>query len=278
MGEDWLCYGNRVWVYFKNEESSAKPVFKDPYGNESGITFIRVDDTVRSIPESPDGTVQPYSWIITDIDVHAKEDYLLEKLQYAKENVGQTQVFCDWEATEYVADYVYTDPFNAHVTYYQWSGSAGEEVTDQMSQQRDQWLWKNYDGKYGLYNNEPEIGTAKRQDYLAGRLSSEWRDASHNGTKDKRAYATDVKLTGGSDASADAPTAYPSTQTVELDGRQVEFQMYALKDANGNPTNYIKVRDLGFNVGWSMDRDMFSVTGSARGLDCSGHFVIFYII
>lgn len=197
MGEDWLCYGNRVWVYFKNEESSAKPVFKDPYGNESGITFIRVDDTVRSIPESPDGTVQPYSWIITDIDIHAKEGYLLEKLQYAKENVGQTQVFCDWEATEYVADYVYTDPFNAHVTYYQWIGSAGEEVTDQMSQQRDQWLWKNYDGKYGLYNNEPEIGTAKRQDYLTGRLSSEWRDASHNGTKDKRAYAWTIPCMRG---------------------------------------------------------------------------------
>ena len=40
------------------------------------------------------------------------------------------------------------------------------------------------------------------------------------------------------------PIAYPSTQTVELDGKKVEFQMYALKDAAGNPTNYVKVRDL----------------------------------
>ena len=39
-------------------------------------------------------------------------------------------------------------------------------------------------------------------------------------------------------------TAYPSTQTVDIDGRKVEFQMYALKDANGYPTNYIKARDL----------------------------------
>lgn len=41
-----------------------------------------------------------------------------------------------------------------------------------------------------------------------------------------------------------AGTAYPSTQTVDLDGKQMEFQMYALKDDNGNPTNYVKVRDL----------------------------------
>lgn len=51
-------------------------------------------------------------------------------------------------------------------------------------------------------------------------------------------------------------TAYPSTQTVEVDGKAVEFQMYALKDENGNDTNYIKLRDLAavlnsFDVGWN---------------------------
>lgn len=55
-------------------------------------------------------------------------------------------------------------------------------------------------------------------------------------------------------------TAYPSTQTVDLDGKKVEFQMYALKDQNGNPTNYVKVRDLAlalsgtkaqFSVDWN---------------------------
>ena len=39
-------------------------------------------------------------------------------------------------------------------------------------------------------------------------------------------------------------TAHPSTQVVEIDGNQVTFEMYALLDGNGNPTNYIKVRDL----------------------------------
>ncbi len=54
-------------------------------------------------------------------------------------------------------------------------------------------------------------------------------------------------------------TAYASTQSVNVDGKAVEFQMYALKDAAGNATNYIKLRDLAgilngtaaqFNVGW----------------------------
>ena len=41
------------------------------------------------------------------------------------------------------------------------------------------------------------------------------------------------------------PRAVPrsaSTQTVTVDGKAVEFQMYALKDANGNDTNYVKLR------------------------------------
>ncbi len=54
--------------------------------------------------------------------------------------------------------------------------------------------------------------------------------------------------------------AYASTQTVTIDGKATEFQMYAIKDANGNDTNYVKVRDVAlaldgtaaqFNVGWN---------------------------
>ncbi|MGN1001188.1 MAG: WG repeat-containing protein [Oscillospiraceae bacterium] len=54
-------------------------------------------------------------------------------------------------------------------------------------------------------------------------------------------------------------TAYASTQTVTIDGRPVELQAYALKDENGNPTNYVKLRDVAyalnntaaqFEVGW----------------------------
>ena len=31
---------------------------------------------------------------------------------------------------------------------------------------------------------------------------------------------------------------------VTVDGKAAEFQMYALVDANGNGTNYIKLRDM----------------------------------
>ena len=57
-----------------------------------------------------------------------------------------------------------------------------------------------------------------------------------------------------------ASTAYASTQKVLVDGKSVEFQCYALKDAKGNDTNYIKLRDIAsilngtavqFAVGWN---------------------------
>ncbi len=57
-----------------------------------------------------------------------------------------------------------------------------------------------------------------------------------------------------------AQLAYASTQTVTVDGKAVKFEMYALKDAKGNDTNYIKLRDLAytlngtpgqFEVGWN---------------------------
>ena len=41
-------------------------------------------------------------------------------------------------------------------------------------------------------------------------------------------------------------TAYVSNQTVTVDGRPVQFQMYALKNANGDLTNYIKLRDMAY--------------------------------
>ena len=38
--------------------------------------------------------------------------------------------------------------------------------------------------------------------------------------------------------------AYASSQAVLVDGSAVQFPCYALKDENGNDTNYIKLRDL----------------------------------
>lgn len=44
----------------------------------------------------------------------------------------------------------------------------------------------------------------------------------------------------------DSGIAHPSTQIVNIDGNKATFEMYALLDSEGNPTNYIKVRDLAF--------------------------------
>lgn len=274
--------------------AAGDPLARESTENRTDQTFDNI--TVRSIPESPDGTVQPYSWVITEMDVHAKEGYLLTSLESAKKKVGTVEAFNRYEALGLVADLEYRDPFNVHVTFYQWIGPAkGEKLTDQMKEQAYQWR-----GDHGGYYNDTyvEVGTGKLRDYLAPRLSSDGKRVDDTGNfHDLRAYAYSVpSMASGSDKwarvadvvtilddhaetkfpgavgqwylirqgakvgyipaayvesavtpgviGADTLTAYPSTQTVDLDGREVEFQMYALKDANGNLTNYIKVRDL----------------------------------
>ena len=66
--------------------------------------------------------------------------------------------------------------------------------------------------------------------------------------------------------------AYASTQKVDVDGRQVTFQMYALRDSSGNDTNYVKLRDVAFaltgtdarfNVEWSAQRGIYVPPGLA---------------
>jgi hypothetical protein len=62
------------------------------------------------------------------------------------------------------------------------------------------------------------------------------------------------------DPTANSKIAYAGSSTVLVDGKSVTFDMYALLDANGNPTNYVKLRDIAhildgtaaqFNVGWN---------------------------
>ena len=69
-----------------------------------------------------------------------------------------------------------------------------------------------------------------------------------------------------------AELARASTQSVEVDGTPVEFQMYALVDENGNGTNYIKLRDMAyvlngtkaqFSVGYDNATKTISVAGGA---------------
>lgn len=78
---------------------------------------------------------------------------------------------------------------------------------------------------------------------------------------------------GSTDVPTPTPTpktAYANTQTVLLDGKSVEFQTYALKNANGGLTNYIKLQDLAyylngtnaqFSVDWNAAQGILLTTG-----------------
>jgi len=68
----------------------------------------------------------------------------------------------------------------------------------------------------------------------------------------------------------EAGTAYASPQTILVDGQAVELQMYALKDENGDLTNYVKLRDVAhlldgtaaqFDVTWSEEAGVGVETG-----------------
>ncbi len=78
------------------------------------------------------------------------------------------------------------------------------------------------------------------------------------------------QATAALDRFVNAFTAYPATQSVEVDGKAVELQCYALRDGENNPTNYVKLRDLAmllsgtdaqFDVGW--DGTVAITTGKA---------------
>ncbi len=72
--------------------------------------------------------------------------------------------------------------------------------------------------------------------------------------------------------AAGGEMAAATTQIVEVDGKAVEFETYALLDANGYPTNYAKLRDVAhvlsgtpaqFAVDWSPREGISVTTGKA---------------
>ncbi len=59
--------------------------------------------------------------------------------------------------------------------------------------------------------------------------------------------------------------AYPSTLTVSVDGRPVQFHCYALKDKNGGLTNYVSIRELAMAFqGTKLQCDVKWEDGSVR--------------
>ena len=109
------------------------------------------------------------------------------------------------------------------------------------------------DGRYGLLSDYSMRFGPALEDYerevCAARFQNVWWGlfGSFVGT-DETDYEVVQDLGVYAQLPADPMTflriAYASTQSVEVDGTPVEFQMYALKDENGYPTNYVKVRDV----------------------------------
>ena len=71
------------------------------------------------------------------------------------------------------------------------------------------------------------------------------------------------------DASINLETAYATNYSITVDGQTVSFDAYALKDENGNDTNYLKLRDVAytlngsqaqFNVGWDGAANAITIT------------------
>ncbi len=89
-----------------------------------------------------------------------------------------------------------------------------------------------------------------------------------DGAEDGADTAPEIEDTGVD--PEDSGVALERTQAVLLDGVEVTFQTYALKDAAGSETNYIKLRDLAdaldgtaaqFNVDY--DSEVILTTGAA---------------
>ncbi|MEG2455954.1 MAG: hypothetical protein RSC08_06840 [Oscillospiraceae bacterium] len=80
-------------------------------------------------------------------------------------------------------------------------------------------------------------------------------------------------------------TAYAAPQTLLIDGKEVKFNAYALKDAAGNMTNYFQVRDVAlalngtaaqFNVVWNgyvdlRDGAAYTPTGTEMAAPFTGN-------
>ncbi len=86
------------------------------------------------------------------------------------------------------------------------------------------------------------------------------------------ALAAALMASAGSALAAGGEMAVATTQSVEVDGVAVEFETYALLDANGYPTNYAKLRDVAyvlsgtpaqFSVAWSAREGISVTTGEA---------------
>lgn len=88
---------------------------------------------------------------------------------------------------------------------------------------------------------------------------------------EKALYAV-IAPSGATVPETPAKTAYATPCPILVDGQAVDFDAYMLKDANGNGTNYLKLRDVAyvlngteaqFNVGWDGAAGAITLTTGA---------------
>lgn len=127
-------------------------------------------------------------------------------------------------------------------------------------------------------------GCTALKDVYYGGTEAQWKAVKIEANNDPLTSAT-IHYTGAAPSTPPAAgTAYASTQTVQVNGRPVKFQAYALRDAIGD-TNYIKLRDVAcvlngtsaqFEVGWDgavniQPGQLYSVNGTEMSTPFSGN-------
>ncbi len=99
---------------------------------------------------------------------------------------------------------------------------------------------------YGRYDIPTIHGAKGSKAELYARKGYEYLEGSFGGTHYKRYHPLPFVEEDLPAPTSNLPTAYVADQHVDVDGELVFFRCFALKDANGNLTNYIRVRDLAY--------------------------------
>lgn len=157
---------------------------------------------------------------------------------------------------EYDEIYIYADTGEVTgqrdgIGYYLTGDHAGEPVPEHLD---SRYLTPAYDKTFSEYQGEHGMGLVAADGAVVtsaiyesfSRSSDRWILEKPDGTQD---FLFRVPLN----------TAFVRRQTIELDGTPTELQTYALRDEQGNETNYVRLRDMAylldgtaaqFNVAW----------------------------
>lgn len=138
----------------------------------------------------------------------------------------------------------------------------GESAYDTLEQQY--WTWDGVDsGNYDTYYKDGKWGFVSR---AGGEVVPCKYDEAYSFSEGLAAVDLSGKWGFLSITGSVSDTAYANTQTVTVDGKKVTFQCYALKDENGDPTNYVKLRDLAMYLSGTAAQFQVDWDGAAKSI------------